>query len=76
MAGSYFIYADGQGISGQTTADLRNWTAVSPIFPGNPPAWTTNAVPGFTGYFWAPDIAYYNGQYNRFIHPPARIGAR
>ena len=63
---SYFIYADGQGISGQTTADLRNWTAVSPIFPGNPPAWTTNAVPGFGGYFWAPDIAYFNGRYNLY----------
>lgn len=63
---NYFIYADGQGISGQTTSDLRNWTAVSPIFPGNPPAWTTNAVPGFGGYFWAPDIAYFNGRYNLY----------
>lgn len=63
---NYFIYADGQGISGQTSTDLRNWTAVNPIFPGNPPAWTTNAVPGFTGYFWAPDIAYFNGQYNLY----------
>jgi arabinan endo-1,5-alpha-L-arabinosidase len=63
---NYFIYADGQGISGQTSADLRNWTAVSPIFPGNPPAWTPNAVPGFAGYFWAPDIAYFNGRYNLY----------
>jgi arabinan endo-1,5-alpha-L-arabinosidase len=63
---NYFIYADGQGISGQTTSDLRNWTAVSPIFPGSPPAWTTNAVPGFNGYFWAPDIAYFNGRYNLY----------
>ncbi|MGH7976339.1 MAG: LamG-like jellyroll fold domain-containing protein [Limisphaerales bacterium] len=63
---SYFIYGDGQGISGITTTDLRNWTAVSPIFPGNPPVWTTNSVPGFTGYFWAPDIAYFNGRYNLY----------
>jgi arabinan endo-1,5-alpha-L-arabinosidase len=61
--GSYFLYGDGQGISGITSTDLRNWSAVSPVFPGNPPAWTTNAVPDFTGYFWAPDAAYFNGQY-------------
>src|ERR1700743_3512541 len=48
---SYYIYGDGQGISGLTTTDLRNWSGLAPIFPGNPPAWTTNAVPGFTGYF-------------------------
>jgi arabinan endo-1,5-alpha-L-arabinosidase len=61
--GSYFIYGDGQGISGITSTDLRNWSAVGAVFPGNPPAWTTNAVPDFTGYFWAPDVAYFNGQY-------------
>lgn len=60
---NYFIYGDGQGISGITSTDLRNWTAVAPVFTGNPPAWTTNAVPGFTGYYWAPDVAYFNGQY-------------
>ncbi len=63
---SYFIYGDGQGISGITSTDLRNWSATSPIFPGNPPAWTTNAVPGFTGYNWAPDTAYFNGRYNLY----------
>ncbi len=65
--GSYFIYGDGQGISGITSTDLRNWSAASTVFPpANPPAWTTNAVPGFTGYFWAPDNAYFNGRYNLY----------
>ncbi|MBW8863945.1 MAG: family 43 glycosylhydrolase, partial [Verrucomicrobia bacterium] len=63
---TYFVYADGQGIGGQNTTDLRNWTYTSAVFPGNPPAWTTNAVPGFTGDFWAPDIAYFNGRYNLY----------
>ena len=62
----YFVYSDGQGISGLTTTDLRNWNSISAVFPGNPPAWTTNAVIGFTGYFWAPDIAYFNGRYNLY----------
>jgi hypothetical protein len=64
---SYFIYGDGQGISALTSTDLRNWTAASTVFPANnPPAWTTNNIAGFTGYFWAPDIAYFNGQYNLY----------
>ena len=64
--GSYFIYGDGQGISGLTSTNLRNWTATSAVFPGGPPAWTSNSVPGFTGYFWAPDIAYFNGRCNLY----------
>ena len=61
---SYFIYDDGQGISGLTSTDLRNWSATSSVFPSaSPLAWTTNNIAGFTGYFWAPDIAYFNGQY-------------
>src|SRR5271165_1228629 len=62
----YFIFGDGQGISGISSTDLRNWGAVSPVFPGGPPAWTSNSVPGFTGYFWAPDNAFFNGQYNLY----------
>ena len=63
---NYFIYGDGQGILCKTTTDLRNWTAASAVFPSNPPAWTTNSIPNFTGYFWAPDIAYFNGQYHLY----------
>ncbi len=60
---NYFIYGDGQGISGIKSSDRRNWVVIPAVFPGNPPAWTTNAVPGFTGYFWAPDVVFMNGQY-------------
>jgi len=63
---NYFVFGDGQGISGITSSDLRNWTAVNAIFPAGPPAWTSNSVPGFTGYFWAPDNAYFNGRYNLY----------
>jgi Glycosyl hydrolases family 43/Concanavalin A-like lectin/glucanases superfamily len=62
--GFYFEFGDGQGIDAIYSPDLRNWNYSYPVFPGNPPAWTTNAVPGFTGYFWAPDEAYFNGRYN------------
>ena len=63
---NYFVFGDGQGISGITSTDLRNWAAVSAVFPGGPPAWTTNAITNFTGYFWAPDNAYFNGRYNLY----------
>ena len=32
----------------------------------SPPSWTTSAVPGFTGNFWAPDISYFNGLYHLY----------
>jgi len=62
----YYVFGDGQGINVSYSTDMRNWNYTSPVFPGNPPPWTTNAVPGFTGYFWAPDEAYFNGRYNLY----------
>src|SRR5690242_7122415 len=64
---NYYIFGDGQGISGIKSGDLRNWSSTSTVFPPNsPPAWTTNNISGFTGYFWAPDVAYFNGRYNLY----------
>jgi arabinan endo-1,5-alpha-L-arabinosidase len=77
---SYFIYGDGQGISGIASTDLRNWSATPAVFPSGPPAWTvndlpaftnvvagvTNITPAFSGYFWAPDIAYFSGSYHLY----------
>ena len=62
----YYIFRTSQGIMGKYSTDLRNWTYSGQVFPGNPPAWTTNAVPSFTGFFWAPDVAYFNGRYNLY----------
>ena len=66
---SYFIYADGQGITALTSTDRRNWSGASPVFTTNIPAWTTNNISGFTGYFWAPDVACFNGQYPVPVDP-------
>lgn len=59
----YYVFADGQGITEIYSTDMRNWNDANPVFPGNPPSWTTNVVPSFTGYFWAPDVVYLNHQY-------------
>jgi Glycosyl hydrolases family 43/Concanavalin A-like lectin/glucanases superfamily len=64
---SYFIYGDGTGIPGITSTDLRNWSSAAPVFTNNPPAWTTNAVPGGSpDYFWAPDLAWFNGLWHLY----------
>src|SRR4051812_38082757 len=66
MDGSkYYYFATGQGIVSRTSSDMVSWTAGPSVF-GTPPAWTTQAVPSFTGVFWAPDVAYFNGSYHLY----------
>jgi len=63
--GRYYIFGTGQGIISKSSADKTYWITGPPVF-ANSPNWTTNAVPGFTGYFWAPDISYFDGQYHLY----------
>ena len=58
----YYIFYTGQGISWKSSVDKVYWTGGGSVFI-NAPDWTTNAVSGFTGIFWAPDIFYLNGRY-------------
>ena len=60
---TYYVYRTSQGIMSKYSTDLRNWTYGGQVFPSGPPAWTSNAVPGFTGFFWAPDVVSLNGVY-------------
>src|SRR3984957_3468013 len=59
----YYMFYTGQNILSKSSADKVFWTAGPSVF-NPPPAWTTNAVPGFTGLFWAPDVLYFNNQYH------------
>jgi hypothetical protein len=63
--GRYYIFSTGQGISSKSSADKTYWVT-GPVVFASQPAWTTTAVPGFTGFFWAPDISYFNGQYHLY----------
>lgn len=56
------MFCTGPGISSRHSADLKHWETGPPVFPV-PPSWTTNDVPGFRGYFWAPDIIQIGGRY-------------
>lgn len=59
----YYVYRTSDGIMGKYSTDLRNWTYSGQVFPSGPPSWTSNAVPGFTGTFWAPDIVKIGATY-------------
>jgi hypothetical protein len=63
--GRYYQFWTGQGILTKSSADKVFWAPGPPVFP-SPPAWTTNAVPGFAGIFWAPDVLFFNGQYHLY----------
>jgi hypothetical protein len=63
--GRYYIFSTGQGISVKSSADRIYWLTGPRVF-SSPPAWTTSAVPGFNGNFWAPDIIYFNGLYHLY----------
>ena len=61
----YYIFCTGIGISVWSSRDLKNWKKEKPVFD-KPPQWAIEAVPGYKGHTWAPDIQFYNGQYYLF----------
>lgn len=58
----YHLFCTGRGISAWSSADLQHWKAEPPVF-ATPPQWAMDAVPGFKGHIWAPDISYHDGLY-------------
>ncbi len=63
---NYYYFATGQGIISRRSTNKTNWSNNNPAVFASPPAWTTAAVPSFTGVFWAPDIAFFNGKYHLY----------
>ncbi len=59
---TYYLFCTGVGISVFSSTDLQHWQKEKPVFD-SPPAWAVEAVPGFKGHIWAPDIAFHNGLY-------------
>jgi arabinan endo-1,5-alpha-L-arabinosidase len=58
----YYIFSTGQGILSKSSADQIFWSSGPAVF-ATPPEWTTAAVPGFSGTFWAPDVLFFNNKY-------------
>jgi arabinan endo-1,5-alpha-L-arabinosidase len=61
----YYVFFTGFGINVWSSTNRRDWRHEPPVFD-KPPQWAVEAVPGFKGHIWAPDIGYYNGQYYLF----------
>lgn len=62
---NFYVFGTGWGIATKSSPDRLNWQRGEPVFQGRP-AWTTNIVPGFRGYMWAPDVIYLNGAYHLY----------
>jgi arabinan endo-1,5-alpha-L-arabinosidase len=59
---TYWVFSTGNGIGTRFSNDMVNWEQGPNVF-ATPPDWTAQAVPGFRGYFWAPDIIRLNNTY-------------
>lgn len=60
--GKFYIFGTGPNLRTKSSPDLIHWAAGDSVF-NHPPDWAMRAVPGFTGYIWAPDIIRVNGKF-------------
>jgi len=58
----YYIFCTGMGISVWSSTNMKEWRKEKPVFD-KAPQWAVDAVPGFKGHVWAPDISFHNGMY-------------
>ena len=60
--GEHWFFSTGMGIPAHHSPTLSNWLSGPRVFP-RIPAWTTNAIPGNQGVFWAPDVIRLGNRY-------------
>lgn len=60
--GRYYLFMTGFGVGVISSADLKEWKQ-EPGVLRQTPQWAMDAVPGYRGHTWAPDISYHNGQW-------------
>ncbi len=63
--GRYYIFSTGFGIGCMSSDDLKTWKPEKSVI-SDIPAWTREAVKGFGGHMWAPDVQCYNGLWYLF----------
>ena len=62
---TYYLFATGEGVSVMSSKDLKTWKFEKPVF-AEAPQWAVEAVKGYKGHTWAPDIIYHDGLYHLF----------
>ncbi len=61
-----YLFSTGMGIQQMRSTDgMQRWSYVSAAIR-DVPQWTHDAVPGFRGHMWAPDIIRHEGQWHLF----------
>ncbi len=60
--GTYYLFCTGFGISVYSSTDMQNWSRLEQVFD-KPPQWAVEAVAGYRGHTWAPDISFHDGKY-------------
>lgn len=62
---NYYVFSTGPGIAMRMSSDRVTWQPPVPVF--NPvPAWTATTIPGNRGFFWAPDISFFNHRWHLY----------
>lgn len=59
---TWYLFATGMGVSVWSSKDMKSWKQEKPVF-SEPPQWAREAVKGYRGHTWAPDISYHDGWY-------------
>ncbi|WP_167612201.1 arabinan endo-1,5-alpha-L-arabinosidase [Maribellus sediminis] len=59
---TYYLFCTGWGISVWSSPDMKEWKREQAVF-SEAPQWAKEAVEGFRGHIWAPDISFYKGKY-------------
>ena len=73
--GVYHVWGTGNQIYHLTSTDLIRWTVAPTVFAaGQWPSWINTYVPGFGGFFWAPECIYLNGRY--YLYYSCSTGGR
>ena len=62
---TYYLFSTGRGIRIRTSTDLIQWNMRGRVFDATP-EWTLTEVPGSRGYYWAPDISFFNGKFHLY----------
>lgn len=63
--GTYYLFSTGRGITVHTSKDMKTWQRAGRVFEQAPP-WTSTTIPGSTDYYWAPDIARFDGRWRLY----------
>ena len=59
---TFYLFCTGMGITMYSSPDMKTWTREKPVFESGP-QWAIDAIPGFKGHIWAPDISFNDGVY-------------